>query len=261
MEQYTGFAAEYDKFMDNIPYDKWTDYIQSILKEYGVTENTGKLVCELGCGTGSITRRLKDKGYDMIGIDNSEEMLEIARYDYFEESEGILYLLQDMRKFELYGTVDAFVSVCDSMNYLLTEKDLLKTFKLVNNYLEAGGLFVFDMKTEYEYKNAMGSRTFAENREDATLIWENNYNEKTGINTYDVTIFSLVDEEEELYERFEETHLQKSWSVEEIKALLEKAGLEFVAVYDAFTKNKPTETSERVYFIAKEKKQEGKLYV
>ncbi len=261
MNEYTGFAQEYDRFMDNIPYDDWASYICSLLEEHGVPGEQGKLVCELGCGTGSITRRLKDKGYDMIGLDISEEMLEIARYDHIEESEGILYLLQDMREFELYGTVDAFVSVCDSMNYLLTDKDLLKTFKLVNNYLEAGGVFIFDMKTEYEFKNAMGNRTIADNREEASLIWENHFDEKTGINTYDVTIFSMVDEEENLFERFEETHKQRCYSPDKIKSLLEKAGLEFVAAYDAFTKNAPTETSERIYFLAREKRQEGKLYV
>ncbi|MCQ2538206.1 MAG: class I SAM-dependent methyltransferase [Lachnospiraceae bacterium] len=261
MQEYTGFAAEYDKFMDNVPYDEWVKYICMLLKENGVADKSGKLVCELGCGTGSVTRRLKDRGYDMIGIDISEEMLEIARYDYFEESEGILYLLQDMREFELYGTVDAFVSVCDSMNYLLTEKDLLKTFKLVNNYLEAGGVFIFDMKTEYEYMHAMGTRTIAETREDAAMIWENSYDEKLGINTYDITIFSLVDDEEEIYQRFEEQHKQKSWPIDKVKELIEKAGMEFVCVYDAFTKNVPNDTSERVYFVAREKKQKGKLYV
>lgn len=280
MNEYTGFATEYDRFMDNIPYDRWADYIESLLSEYGVCgkskkssagrgteeKDNRKLVCELGCGTGNITRRLRDKGYDMIGIDNSEEMLEIARYGHIDDENGesgndILYLLQDMRKFELYGTVDAFVSVCDSMNYLLKENDIVKTFRLVNNYLEAGGVFIFDMKTEYEYKTLMGNRTITDNRDDATLIWENKFDEKTGINTYDLTIYSLADEEENIFERFDETHKQRCYPVEKIKMLIEKAGMEFVCAYDAMTKKAPTDTSERIYFIAKEKKQEGKLYV
>ncbi len=167
MNQYTGFANEYERFMDNIPYGKWADKITEILKSYGIS---GGLVCELGCGTGSMTRELKKRGYDMIGIDSSEDMLQVAMYEHFEESQGILYLNQDMREFELYGTVSAIVSVCDSMNYLTEEEDLVKTFRLVNNYLEKDGIFIFDMKTEYEFKNGMGNRVITDNREDACLI-------------------------------------------------------------------------------------------
>ncbi len=258
MDAYTGFAQEYDRFMDNVPYDSWAENITRILKNHGVT---GGLVCELGCGTGSMTRRLKSKGFDMIGIDNSTDMLEIAMYDHMDESEGILYLCQDMREFELYGTVNAFVSVCDSMNYLLTEEDFVKTLKLVNNYLEAGGIFVFDLKTEYEFGEKMGNRAITDNRDDATLIWENRFDKKTGINSYDITIYALADEEEGLYERFEETHLQRCYSVDKIKELIEKAGMEFVGVEDAATGKEPTEKSERIYFTAREKRQKGKKYL
>ena len=137
MEAYTGFAEVYDTFMDNVPYEEWSQYLIEILKEYGVRNG---LVADLGCGTGAITERLAKHGYDMIGIDNSEEMLSIAReklsdYEESDHRRGILYLLQDMREMELYGTVDAVVSICDSMNYITEEEDLLQVFRLVNNYL------------------------------------------------------------------------------------------------------------------------------
>ena len=124
---YTGFAYYYDDFMDDIPYDEWAEKITGILKSEGINDG---IVCELGCGTGEMTVRLSDAGYDMIGIDISEDMLALARDKMYESGrEGILYLLQDMRKLELFGTVKAFVSVCDSMNYIVSDEDMLEILK------------------------------------------------------------------------------------------------------------------------------------
>lgn len=271
MEAYTGFAAVYDTFMDNVPYSEWAKYLIGLLREYGVKDG---LVCELGCGTGNITRRLRDAGYNMIGIDLSEDMLEIARRHEQEsccepekESSGILYLNQDMREFELYGTVAAVVSLCDSINYLTSKEDLLAVFRLVNNYLDPGGIFIFDMNTVYKYRDIVGDTTIAENREDCSLIWENTYDKETGINQYDITIFNRVEFEEDedgmppLFERITETHLQRAYPEEEIVKLLDEAGMEFVTMYKACTREPVTEKTERIYFIAREKRQKGKLYV
>jgi len=147
MEAYSGFAEVYDLFMDNVPYEIWGEYLLDRLLEYGIRDG---LVLDLGCGTGKVTRFLAKEGYDMIGVDVSQEMLGIAAE---KESEGkpILYLNQDMREFELYGTVRAVVSVCDTLNYLTEQEDLLSVFKLVNNYLDPGGIFIFDMNTIYKY--------------------------------------------------------------------------------------------------------------
>ena len=153
MQAYTGFAQVYDLFMDNIPYDEWTDYLVSMMKKYGTSEG---LVLELGCGTGKVTRRLANQGYDMIGIDNSYDMLSVAieKEDELRDEEGnlprnsILYLHQDMREFELYGTVAAVVSICDSMNYITEDEDLVEVFRLVNQYLDTNGLFIFDLSTK-----------------------------------------------------------------------------------------------------------------
>jgi SAM-dependent methyltransferase len=248
MEAYTGFAQVYDLFMDNVPYVQWSEYLISLLKSYGVEEG---LVLDLGCGTGKMTRLLSDAGYDMIGVDNSEEMLEIAT-EY--ETEEILYLCQDMREFELYGTVAAVVSVCDSMNYILEEEELLTVFQLVNNYLDPGGVFIFDLNTLYKYRELLGEQTICENREDASFIWENFYDEEEQINEYDLTLF--VQEESGLYQKFEETHFQRGYELLTIRRLLEAAGMEYVTAYDAFTREEPREDSERIYVIAREKGKE-----
>ena len=175
-ESYKSFARVYDMFMDNIDYPLWCEYLTGLLEEYGVEDG---LVLELGCGTGSMTELLAQKGYDMIGIDNSPDMLEIAMEKREESGHDILYLQQDMREFELYGTVRGIVSVCDSMNYVLEEEELLQVFRLVNNYLDPGGIFIFDLNTLYKYENLIGDTTIAENREEGSFIWENYYDEET----------------------------------------------------------------------------------
>lgn len=277
VEAYSSFARVYDLFMDNVPYEEWCEYIKSLLREYGIEDG---LVLDLGCGTGKITRLLAAAGYDMIGVDNSEEMLEIAREAEFDmdveaefadgsddgqedtgevrdeqetsaKANSILYLLQDMREFELYGTVRAVVSICDSMNYILKEQDLLTVFRLVNNYLDPAGIFIFDLNTIYKYKEELGETTISENREEGSFIWENYYDEKSRINEYDLTLY--IKEEGELYRRYEEMHYQRAYALDTVKRLLAEAGMEFVAAYDAFTREPVRADSERIYVIARER--------
>lgn len=247
MEAYTSFAQVYDLFQDNVPYEEWAAYLKELLKEYGAEDG---LVLDLGCGTGSMTQLLAEAGYDMIGADNSEEMLEIAMEKRAAAGLDILYLLQDMREFELYGTVRAVVSICDSMNYILEPEELTQVFRLVNNYLDPGGIFIFDLNTEYKYKELMGENTFAEDRTESSFIWQNYYDEKKQVNEYDLTLFIR---EGELYRKFEETHFQRCYSLDEVKAAAEAAGMEFVTAYDAFTKDSVKEDSERIYVILREK--------
>ncbi len=249
MEAYTGFASIYDLFMDNIPYDTWCDYLTGLLKSYGVSDG---LVLELGCGTGAMTRLLAGQGYDMIGIDLSEEMLNVAMEQQQAnlQEHQILYLLQDMREFELYGTVRAVVSICDSLNYILDYEDLVQVFSLVNNYLDPGGVFIFDLNTCYKYEQVLGEQVIAENREEGSFIWENYYDEEEQINEYDLTLF--IKEDDGRYCKHEETHYQKAFALDTVKQALDEAGMTFVAVYDAFTKEAPEEKSERIYIIARE---------
>lgn len=262
MEAYTGFARVYDLFMDNVPYGEWSRYLLSLLKEYGAKDG---IVLELGCGTGKMTRLLSRAGYDMIGIDNSEEMLQMAREAEYEakeypavqaESESredILYLLQDMREFELYGTVKAVVSICDCVNYILEEEELLQVFRLVNNYLDPGGVFIFDLNTLYKYREVLGENVICENREEGSFIWENFYDEKEKLNQYDLTLFLREEESYPLYRKYEETHFQRGYELKQVKMLLEQAGMEVLAVYDGYTREPVREDSQRVTVIAREK--------
>lgn len=245
-EIYGSFASVYDRFMDDIPYRKWCDYVASLLNEHGITEG---LVLELGCGTGSLTELLAEKGYDMIGVDISSDMLDIAMGKREKSGKDILYLLQDMREFELYGTVRAVVCVCDSINYLMSEEELLEVFRLVNTYLDPGGIFIFDMNTAYKYR-MIGDATIAENRDQASFIWENTWYEEEQVNEYDLTIYAEAGQG--MYRRYHETHYQKAYDPQLVSELLQKAGMEFLAAYDAFARESVKQDSERIYFIARE---------
>lgn len=247
MEAYTDFADVYDTFMDETPYEQWCEFLVQTLEKYKVPKG---LVLDLGCGTGTLTEMLSKEGYDMIGVDNSSQMLAIAMEKRELSQENILYLMQDMREFELYGTVGAVISVCDSLNYLLDEEDLVQTFKLVNNYLDPKGVFIFDFNTVYKYQEVIGDATIAENREECSFIWENYYHEEEEINEYDLTIF--VKQEEDVFRKFEENHFQRGYRLEQMKQALEEAGMEFVTALDADTHEEVTETSERIYCIARE---------
>ena len=195
MEAYTSFAKVYDTFMDNVPYEEWAEYLAELLQEYDIEDG---LVLDLGCGTGSLTEILATKGYDMIGADGSAEMLEIAMEKKAQSGHDILYLLQDMREFELYGTVRAVVSVCDCVNYITDEKELEQVFRLVNNYLDPEGIFIFDFNTEYKYKEILGEQTIAEDREDCSFIWDNYYYEDESMNEYELTLF-IKEQDSNLY--------------------------------------------------------------
>lgn len=255
-QAYTSFAQVYDLLMDNVPYEEWGRYIGEALREAGIRDG---LVLDLGCGTGRLARFMAEMGYDMIAVDSSPEMLEIARGaeplpsgDTYQE---ILYLQQDMRELELYGTVRAVYSACDSINYILEERELLEVFKLVNNYLDPGGLFLFDCNTPYKYEQLLGENTFAENRRECSFIWENYYDAASRVNEYDLNLF--IREPSGLYRRFEEIHYQKSYPLAVLQKLLAESGMEFVAAYDAYTKKEPGEMCERFLVIARERGKTG----
>ena len=256
-EIYTDFARVYDELMDNTPYEMWCNRLDQLIASYGVSRPTRdaegildserNLVVDLGCGTGTLTELLYQKGYDCIGVDNSEEMLGIAMEKKVESGSEILYLHQDMRELELFGSVEAVVSICDSMNYILQEEELLQVFRRVNEYLEPGGIFLFDLNTLYKYRELLGENTISEVREESSFIWDNYFDEETGINEYDLTLF--VKGPSGLYRKEEENHFQRAYSLETIRELVKKSGLKLLHIYDAFTHEPAREDSERVYVI------------
>jgi ubiquinone/menaquinone biosynthesis C-methylase UbiE len=250
MDSYTTFASVYDRFMSDIPYDAWCENICGWLEEYNVPAN-GTLL-ELGCGTGAMTRRFAQAGYTLIGVDLSEDMLAIATQQLAEkEADSILYIQQDMCELELEEKVDAVISVCDSMNYLTDPMQILQVLERVNLHLAPNGIFLFDVKTDYFYREILGDQVFAEHQDTCSYIWDNYYYEDEQINEYDLTFFVQEDTESQtgLYRKFEETHIQRGYTMEELKDLIAHSPLQLLAAYDAETKETPHDASERIYLI------------
>ncbi|MCL2355780.1 MAG: class I SAM-dependent methyltransferase [Defluviitaleaceae bacterium] len=264
---YKNFARVYDALMAETPYDSWAEYIDELLLQRAFAkskpdvaqpaclhENEKKLrickanflVLDLACGTGNIAIRLAKAGYDLIGADASGDML--AEASRKAENLQILFLAQDMRKLNLYGTIDAAVCVCDGLNYLLSEADLLATFKRVRLFLNPGGIFIFDMNTEAKFEN-MGNKIFEGDGGGEKYEWQNNYNPKTKINECRVIFFNDDSGNEPRNEPFEEIHRQRAFSAEIVQQLLTEAGFASAEIFDGYSKNAPAPDCERVVFV------------
>ncbi|MCL2361338.1 MAG: class I SAM-dependent methyltransferase [Defluviitaleaceae bacterium] len=240
MSNYSGFAYMYDVLMKDVPYDAWACYIDRVLQRH-LSESKGHIVVDLACGTGNITFPLAGMGWDMIGVDISVDMLSQAQ----AKGNGVLFLCQDMRELDLYGTVDGIICACDGFNYILKEAELAALFKRIRMFLNPGGVLIFDMNTEYKFKELLGDKSFVGKGDGASYVWNNSYNPDTGINMYHVE-FNPANGRP-----FEEVHYQRGYSVETICELLKDAGFGTVDVKDGYTDVVPGENCPRVVYIAR----------
>ena len=257
-EGYNAIASVYDKFNAEIDYKKWANFIEASFDRY--LEKRPELVLDLACGTGKMTRELSLRGYDMIGVDGSEQMLSVASDGNYDEDlnkiHEILYLLQDMRSFELYGTVGAVVSCLDSINYLVEDGDLEKTLKSVHNYLDPDGLFLFDVNSPYKFREIYGDNAYIlEDEIDGCAVycgWQNCFDEKSGICDFYLTLFS--ENEDGTYSRSEEEQKERMYTLEQLKNALETSGFEFLGAFANYDFGEIEETTPRFYIAARAKK-------
>ena len=245
---YKNFSYVYDVFMRDVPYNKWFLYIKKILDKYNYSPKT---VLDMACGTGNMSIKLFEENFDVIGVDMSPDMLSVARAKADKINSNILFLNQDMRDLDLYGTVDLTICLFDSLNYILEINELTDIFRRVNNFLNPGGLFIFDLNTEYKFEKILSGNTFSDYTEDGVCIWESTYDSNAKICEYYTNFF--IKEEDQKYLRFEELHYEKSYTIDEIIHAATKSGMQFLEVYDAFTFDKPKKDSERLYFVLKRK--------
>ena len=240
-EGYDAIAEIYDRLNREIDYAAWADFIEKNFDRYLLSRPS--LVLDLACGTGSMTKELAERGYDMIGVDGSEDMLGVA----YERAEGqkILYLLQDMRHFELYGTVGAVTCCLDSLNYLTGKGDLDACLSCVHNYLDPDGIFLFDMNTPYKHQKVLGENVFTFEEEDAACVWRNHYHPA------DRRVEITVDiDYRETGEHFHEQFYEYTYDLDTIRAALEKHGFVLEKVCDGESFGLLTEESERYFFCA-----------
>lgn len=242
MYSYKDFAYLYDKLMDDVDYKKWFEYILKILKK---SEIVTKKVLELACGTGNFTKYLCDSGYEVTCFDLSEDMLSIA-YDKLNMYRNITILKQDMRYFNFNKKFDMVISVCDGINYITTYDDLVNVFKRVNLHLNEKGIFIFDISSYYKLHEIIGNNTFVEEKDNIFYVWENYFDEQNNICEMYLTFFVKQGEK---YIRFDESHIQKAYSVNEVVNALKEAGFKYIDYYESFTFNKPNNESERIHFI------------
>ncbi|MBO5312546.1 MAG: class I SAM-dependent methyltransferase [Clostridia bacterium] len=253
-KQYSSLAKVYDTLNFSCDYDKLAQHLIREIKE-NESVNTS-LVLDLACGTGAITFRLHDVGYDMTGIDLSEDMLSVAREESYERGvSDILWLCQDMTDFELYGTVDACVCCLDSINYLTKISDVKKCFSLVYNYLVPDGLFIFDVNTPYRFKNVYGNNDYILESQSSLCAWQNQYNEKSRLCQFFLSIFQQ--NEDGTYTRSDEIQVERCYSLKQIKSALSECGFELIGVYGDTDKSDLSENNEKWYFTARCKKNES----
>ena len=236
---YDSFADIYDRLI-NVDYNKIADFYESVFKKFGQNPH---LMLDLGCGTGTLTGIMHSRGYDMIGVDASEEMLMKAR----DKGGDILYLCQSMTDFELYGTVDAAISCLDCANYLLEDGELFKTFSLINNYLNPKALFIFDISSEKKLSETLGNNTFICEYDNIFYTWENSFDG----NLLDMRL-NFFEKDGNFYKRTEEEQTQRAYSKDEILGAAKKAGLICEGVFDGFSLNDAKDDGERLVFVMRE---------
>ncbi|MBQ8310027.1 MAG: class I SAM-dependent methyltransferase [Clostridia bacterium] len=258
-EGYEAIAHVYDKLNADIDYSAWADFVERCFDRF--LPRRPELVLDLACGTGSMTLELAKRGYDMIGVDGSADMLSEA-FSRAIHAPSVLWLNQDMRAFELYGTVGAITCCLDSLNYLLSSEDLSKCFACVHNYLDPGGLFLFDMNTPYKFRNVYGSNAYIledelvygeedadEERVPVFCGWQNTYHPETRICDFDLSLFEEMPDGS--YRRSDEHQQERCYELEEIRTALRSANLELIGVWSDFDFSTPDDTTERWYFAAR----------
>lgn len=231
--------------MYDVDYVKWADYIENIFKFNGLKPS---LILDLGCGTGSFCMEMSQRGYDMIGLDISSDMLSCAKEKALDKGLDILFLNQDMTAFELYGTVDAIVCLIDSLNYITDKRDVKKVFSLVRNYLNPGGLLIFDINTVHKLENVLGGNVFYDVSDDTAYIWENGYDKKRKLCRFDLTFFI---KDGDFYKRHDEIHYERAYSISELEELIADSGLSLINTYGDLSLKKPGLKCERIFFVCK----------
>lgn len=253
---YHSISSIYDNVNSDVDYSAWADFIEELFNKY--LPKKPELVLDLACGTGSMTFELYSRGYDMIGADASEDMLSEAYEKAFDKNiSSILFIKQDMRDFELYGTVGAVCCCLDSINYLTNDGDLDKCFSTVHNYLDPDGLFIFDVNTPYKFKNIYGKNHYIFEDTDsygntAYCGWQNDYDEEDKLCNFYLSVFT--EDENGSYSRRDEVQTERCYEMSEIKLSLEKCGFEVLGFFGDYAMNAPDERCERWYIAARAKK-------
>lgn len=240
---YTSFASVYDALTKNVDYEKRAGYIMDILSEYNIKDG---LLLDLACGTGSLSVEFSKAGFEVIGTDASADMLTRAQTKAYENEQNILFLCQNMEETDLYGTVRAIVCSLDSINHLKDFEAVNKTFSKLKNFIDNGGIMVFDVNTLYKHQKVLGNNTFVYDEKSVYCVWQNR------LSADNVTVNINLDffvKSNNTYQRFTENFSERAYSFDELKNAFEPNGFKLISCYEELTRNEPTDTTERVYYV------------
>lgn len=252
MSSYSVFAQYYDELTANINYKKRAEYFHTIIQQFKTTKEN--ILLDLACGTGSISEEMAGLGYDVIGVDCSDEMLGIAIEKKFESGLPIQYLCQDMRKIDMFGTVDVTICALDSINHLDSIDDVRKVFEGVSLFAEPDGLFIFDVNTLYKHREVLADNTFTYETDNVYCVWENSLDRSTDEVKMNLEFFEKLDNG--LYSRSSEQFSEKAYSEEDLENLLKETGFEILAKYGGDTFDSPAFNSHRIVYAARKINQE-----
>lgn len=248
MSGYAEFSGVYDILTQNVDYPQRADYIADLLSQNGVT---GGILLDLACGTGTMSVEMAKKGFEVIGVDASGEMLSIAMNNAYEAEQNILFLCQQMQQLDLYGTINAAICTLDSINHLTDISDVEAAFSKVSLFMEQNGIFVFDVNTPYKHREILANNTFVYDTDGVYCVWQNTLDADTDTVQIDLDIFEEI--EPDVYERTQESFCERSYPIDVLLKLLEKTGFEPIAVFDELTEQPPQENSQRVFIAARKK--------
>lgn len=243
MASYNDFASVYDLMTRNIDYHKRASYFDSIIQQYSKKRG---ILLDLACGTGSLSEEFASLGYDVIGVDSSEDMLNQAMEKKYHSKNNIIYLCQKMQELDLYGTVDVTVCALDSINHITDAKILQDSFERVSLFTNPGGLFLFDANTPYKHQKILADHSFIYDYDDVYLAWQN----ETSGDLTSIYIDIFTQNSDGTYMRSEESFQERAYYSEDLKRMLQIAGMKLLAIYDEDSFRPPTETSQRLIYVA-----------
>lgn len=246
MGGYGSFSFFYDLLTGNISYKKRAEYFDMLIKKHGGRKN---ILLDLACGTGSLSEEMSRLGYDVIGVDSSEEMLNEAIEKKIESGLNIQYLCQDMTRLDMFGTIDVTLCALDSLNHLPDLAAVEKTVGRVSLFCEPQGLFIFDINTPHKHRNILGNNTFVYDMEEVYCVWQNTYSEKD--NRVDMCLDFFERREDGLYSKYEDEFSEIAFDESVIDSILIKNGFEIAAKYDYDTVSPPKPDSEKLVYAAK----------
>ena len=247
MASYGEFAYFYDGLTDNVDYEKRCDYIRDLLAENGIGEG---ILLDLACGTGTVSMILSRMGFDVIGVDASEDMLSVAQEKKMETGEDVIFLCQRMEELDLFGTIKAAVSTLDSINHVTDAETVREIFRRVSLFMEDEGIFIFDVNTPYKHKNILGNNTFIYDTDEVYCVWQNSTDESL-LTQISLDIFEKDEDDDETYYRYSEEFSERAYELGDIKKWLEEYKFEVTAVYEELSRKPVAEDTQRAVFVAK----------